>query len=534
MRISMRSVGVVLVLMVVAALGTPPASGAAASGGVLAYVILGEKGHAMKGETVPIARLVLEHGQGFKDISCESLTMSAARGQSVKLATRPNPNPTELPVTLCEAVIPFAQTHQSRGESWTVSQPGGKSFPVQLPTVSRTPETTLILGDTGCRDTSAQKCADKDAQWPFPTVMASQMARQLQSREKPAVIIHVGDFKYRGKKDDTGTPKKWTNWKADFFQPMQGSPDGDNLFAMAPWVVARGNHELCTTMGNNGDGWYYLLDPTSSVAGDSPQQVAENSCKGAGDGMTRPYRLDFANGLSLVVADTANLYESREVCDADRQRLVKWYQEIERHFKGSGRHAWLVTHKPTWAVLGNCGKPGFSNATPQAAVEALDHHALPENLQLVLAGHKHLYTSMDVNPREEKRRILELVSGNGGVQLNTKAYSGCLKYNGGKHVKDFYAEARGMSRFGFIVGKLEGGQSVAGWKLQVKAFKSVSGGGDWGGLVTAEVCEFPVKTGKPACEIKEDALFARPCSSCDKVDDPDKDAKNCQSGEDDD
>lgn len=515
-------------------LGTPGKGWSENPPALLSYVILAEKGHALTGKTLPIVRVVLEHEQGFSDSSCAQMTMSTGQGTPIQLVTRTNPNVQDMPITVCEALFPFATTHQVQGETWTLTDKGGKTYPLQLPTVSQAPEAALILGDTGCRGNKVQTC---DNDWPLPTAMAEQMADQLKKQSKPAVIIHVGDFKYRGKSDpkpngDTNnTGLKWTNWKADFFTPMFGS--GQNLFAMAPWVVTRGNHELCKEMGDNGDGWFFLLDPTSAVAGDTPEQIKANSCQGIADGMTPPYRMDFTNGLSLIVMDTAGLYEGKDVCNADKNQLVAWYKEIEKNFKGSKQNAWIVTHKPTWAVLSStCGKPSFSNPTPQAALEELDHHGLPENIKLVLVGHKHLYTSMDVNPKEEHRRMLELVTGNGGVVLNPKAYNGCLTYDKTSKIKDFHVDAQGMSRFGFVLAKLEGGKTVDGWKLNNMALEKTTGP-NWGKLVKAQVCKYPVKLGNPACEIKEKELFAEQCNSCDKEKTPDKQAKDCQAGGDD-
>ncbi len=502
----------------------------------LAYVVLAEKGHALKGETIPVARLVLEHAQGFSDASCANMTMSNGQGASIQLVTRPNPNPADMPITICEAAIPFADQHHVKGDTWTVVDQTLKThYAVQLPTVSQAPESALILGDTGCRDTKAQTCV---TDWPFPSAMAEEMADQLKKSKKPAVIIHVGDYKYRGKADpkpngDTNnTGLKWSNWKADFFTPMQGGDNGPNLFAMAPWVVARGNHEMCKEMGDNGDGWFYLLDPTSPVAGDSPQQVQENSCKGVADGMTRPYRLDFANGLSLVVTDTAGLYEAKDLCTAQAAQLTAWYQEMATNFQGSKQLAWLITHKPIWAVLGSCGKGAFGNPTPQAALEPLKNHALPESIKLTLMGHKHLYSSLDVNPKDAKRRMLELVAGNGGVVLNTKDYSGCLQYDATATRRAFYADVWSMSHFGYVAAQLDVDKkekTLTGWQLNTMALENTTGP-DWGKLEKVAVCQFPVKLGEPACNVKKKKFFAKACKQCDSVNGPDKLAKSCPSG----
>ncbi|MBF0263445.1 MAG: FxsA family protein, partial [Magnetococcales bacterium] len=243
---------------------------------LMGYVVLGEKGHALRGETVPVARLILEHAQGFNDATCDGMTMHNDRGATLRLTVRPNPDIRNLPLTICEAALPFSDRFLPEGEAWEVQAGNGQKFQVRLPTVSMTPEVALILGDTGCRENKAQTCGDD---WPFPSAMAKKMIETLVKQAKPALLIHVGDFKYRGKNkpkasgDNDGTGIKWSNWKADFFQPMFGDGERSNLFAMAPWVVARGNHELCDAMGNNGNGWFFLLDPTSLAAGDPPALI---------------------------------------------------------------------------------------------------------------------------------------------------------------------------------------------------------------------------------------------------------------------
>ncbi|GAB0058861.1 hypothetical protein SIID45300_03219 [Candidatus Magnetaquicoccaceae bacterium FCR-1] len=505
---------------------------------LMGYVVLGEKGHALRGETVPVARLILEHAQGFNDATCDGMTMHNERGTTVRLTVRPNPDTRNLPLTICEAALPVSDRFLSEGESWEVRAGNGQKFQVRLPTVGMSPEVALILGDTGCRENKAQTCGDD---WPFPSGMARKMIETLAKQAKPALLIHVGDFKYRGKNkpkasgDNDGTGIKWSNWKADFFQPMFGDGERSNLFAMAPWVVARGNHELCDAMGNNGNGWFFLLDPTSVVAGDPPELVEAHTCRGVADGMTRPYRLDFAHGLSLVVTDTAGLSETKEVCEVEKQKLIAWYQEMARQFKKERSTAWLITHKPIWGVAGGCDKVSFSNATPQAALEGLEQHALPENFKLVVAGHKHMYGRFEVNPNDERRRMLQLGVGHGGVVLNAKTYRGCLKYDGTADVKRFRADVATMSRFGFVLAQVEPNpkkDGIKGWKLTSLAFENLKGP-KWGDLKSAEVCEYPVRSGKPACEIRDKSLFPRECGSCEPVPAPDKIASRCASDEDD-
>ena len=50
----------------------------------------------------------------------------------------------------------------------------------------------------------------------------------------------------------------WAVWQKDFFDPA--AP----LLAAAPWVLVRGNHELCS---RGGHGWFRLLDPHPGCGG---------------------------------------------------------------------------------------------------------------------------------------------------------------------------------------------------------------------------------------------------------------------------
>ena len=122
----------------------------------------------------------------------------------------------------------------------------------------------VLLGDTGCRikmpangkGDPLQDCTSQDA-WPWARVASAA------AREKPDLVIHVGDYHYREFCDD---PKRcaeliergvavsygWLGWQADFFTPA--AP----LLMQAPWVFVRGNHENCD---RGGEGWMRFLSP---------------------------------------------------------------------------------------------------------------------------------------------------------------------------------------------------------------------------------------------------------------------------------
>ena len=89
--------------------------------------------------------------------------------------------------------------------------------------------------------------------------------------KRPDLVIHVGDYYYRvsacpvGRAGCAGSPHgdNWPTWQAELFDP--GAP----LLAAAPWVVVRGNHEVCR---RGGPGWFRLLDPYPARA-DCPDRT---------------------------------------------------------------------------------------------------------------------------------------------------------------------------------------------------------------------------------------------------------------------
>src|SRR5262249_13264228 len=107
-----------------------------------------------------------------------------------------------------------------------------------------------------------QDC-NNPALWPFAQLAASVAAA------KPDLVIHVGDYLYResacprGDRGCKGSPHgdDWPAWKADFFTPAPPA------FRAAPWIGARGNHEICKRAGA---GYFRLLDPTPAQAETPP------------------------------------------------------------------------------------------------------------------------------------------------------------------------------------------------------------------------------------------------------------------------
>ena len=250
------------------------------------------------------------------------------------------------------------------------------------PVLASSVQRIVVIGDTGCRlaGSFVQDCNDPAA-WPFATVA------RLAAAKRPDLVIHVGDYHYRetpcpaGRAGCVGSPygDNWAVWQHDFFTPA--AP----LLAAAPWVMVRGNHELCS---RGGHGWFHLLDPHENA-----------DCVAT----TEPYALHLPP-LELLVFDGADADDDK----ADAGKVAVYREQLQSLLANARPHAWLLTHRPVWALAqGRAIPPGATlNVTEQAAIRGL----VPPTLDLVLSGHIHDFTSYDFGPAHPA----QLVVGEGG------------------------------------------------------------------------------------------------------------------------
>lgn len=223
------------------------------------------------------------------------------------------------------------------------------------------------------------------------------------------------------------TPDTWAAWRDDFFMPAA------RLMKTAPWLLARGNHELCSRAG---PGWYYLLDPASALlGGDNGQQ----SCwpqtppgwqPGAWpkppalpfEGQPFPIHVRSPMRLKLGELDIISL-DSANAGDAylyNVEAFVGQFQQVATML-GERRPTWLVTHRPFWGVVksikgvpvGN-GPYGFINVTQQAALARAFPNGLPSNVTAVLSGHMHRFQAIGFG----ERRPPQLIVGTAGIVLS--------------------------------------------------------------------------------------------------------------------
>lgn len=306
-------------------------------------------------------------------VGCPDLAMDGAV-QPMRLRTAAD---SEFPVTVCEAPVPAAVG--------TVEVAGQ---PLRVP--QGTPRRIAVVGDTGCRLNvydGFQACNDPAA-WPFAGIAASIAAWQ------PDLIIHVGDYLYReqacpeGNAGCAGSPfgDNWETWNADFFAPA--AP----LLPVAPWLVIRGNHEVCS---RNGEGWFRFLDPRAY-----PATCAD---------YTDPYAASVGERQFLVL-DSATADDQKAPADE-----VTIYTE---QFKTLGQMArpgaWFVTHKPLSSIIEE--RAGVQTEVHNETLQAAFVQAFPAGVQLALAGHIHLAEVLSFDPASG--RPLQFVVGNGGTSLD--------------------------------------------------------------------------------------------------------------------
>ena len=421
------------------------------SSAAFAFVLLGE---GADGAPVPMVRTIAE---GIS--ACPSLESGSGPLQPLTERTRPQSGGFDK-VLVCEARYPV-------GVATSVVL-NGKRF--QLPAVSLDmPRRVVLFGDTGCDDShtkSVQECDSLHTKsWPF-----AELARDVDV-EAPDLFIHVGDYNYRGTPMSLVLPPAATGYARDFkvdvydvgdidegpaprsagpaywSQNVPGSPHIDNwstwrddffapahrLLPLAPWVFARGNHELCSRAG---PGWFYLLDAGSTLLGpgkqqvDCPAQLPPEWQAGAWPRLpaepfagkpfpnptTVPARLRLG-GLNLIVVDSSN------AADAFVYNL-ELYSAQYRTIAGllaDRTPTWVVTHRPLWAVVAKehgqaaPGEPyGFINVTQQAALANAFPAGLPAHVTAIVTGHTHRFQAIGF----QGRRPPHVVVGTGGIELH--------------------------------------------------------------------------------------------------------------------
>lgn len=444
---------------------TVPSPGPAAQPPYAAYVLLVE---APDHTPTPFARVIVASGQ-----PCPTLSGGPS---PLKMTRRDNPH--GFTVDVCEAVVPFEQTLTVSGSSLT------------LPAAHREVRRVTVIGDTGCEPSDQAGCGLDDPQWPFPVLAKAAAANA------PELVLHMGDYNYRGtpshfeqvvngtqtkayyydagdgaptdqlcglkapyysQNTPSGTegssPDSWEAWWLDFFQPA--AP----LLAAAPWVAARGNHELCS---HAGPGWLYFLGPSSNLSEGGGAQVSCPPQQNAGPVESHlvfvPPQVIALAGLTVVVLDSAN------ACDTLNNFGDRYAQQFASITPRLGSEAtgavWLMGHRPPWGLEGTSSAPPSScanqpgtgpvqpyapiNRTLQCALASASGSALLPKLTLSLAGHMHRFEALTFAPGSN--RPPQLIVGNGGVQEDTSPPTGSFSQT----LEGQQASGFSIEQFGFV------------------------------------------------------------------------------------
>lgn len=323
-------------------------------------------------------------------------TLPARRTASAAADSKPS----AFPVLTCELRVPPGTRIATIGER-----------ELRLPKVE--PKRIVIIGDTGCRmklgERAWQRCNDEN-EWPFRVVANSAAAL------KPDLVIHVGDYHYR----DNACPATeagcqgspwgygWDVWQADLFAPAA------SLFAAAPWVVARGNHEECRRAGQ---GWFRFLD----VQPFEEARSCNDAKHDADANFSRPYSVPISSGLQLIVFDSAIAGHAplEPAKSRDKHAIAKYQQqftEVDALAGKTGVNSIFINHHPIlgYAPADENGVHGGGAA--QLSVMRLLHPITyyPSTVDLALHGHVHLFQAINFSSNHPAT----IVSGTGGNQLD--------------------------------------------------------------------------------------------------------------------
>ena len=389
---------------------------AAAENNLLAaYVVMGPDDP--QGAAVAVARAIFDGG-----VDCSTIKIELDTG-SLPMDTRADPsdggadpNDHRFPVTVCEKAIP----PQTKSAAIL-----GQKLPVPKASLS----SIVVLGDTGCRP--AQQSWPLPPQppqcdprlWPFKEV-SSDAAHSGAAHSPPDLVIHVGDYRYRPPNDESPPKHKcdlkdpkdpnhecddnWKAWREDFFDPAK------DLLGAAPWIMARGNHEIC---GRHGNAYFVLLHPGPIKAG---WQVCSDPADPANPGKDDipPYTVSLA-GRHFIVFDSSGAPDQPKANDPTTQvqRYTKMF--AAKPFLDLTPGTWLITHVPIWSVPSNNEEQTLQTAFGNAKIPQ------PRNIQLVLSGHIHLWEAIAFGNEgdedfEDQVGPPQFVLGNGGTNFSTK------------------------------------------------------------------------------------------------------------------
>lgn len=437
----------------------------AASDKITSYVLYAQN---QEGETVALLRTI----EPSLNASCPIPLIDNIADKQIVMQARQNPAPIDFPITVCEALYPIDTQLYLNGSA--LLKPSYKS------------EHVAVFGDTGCKS-SKQTCTLDSDNWFFNNLV------DLSAEAQPEVVLHVGDYNYSGtpgsieisgqknkvqvydagdnttqgmckiagpyygqNSEGSQSRDSWEHWQQDFFSPAQ------SLLSSAPWVFARGNHELCSRAGT---GWFYLLDSSSPLLGKYTQQL---SCPKPSNQSPMIFSQPFAINLdkvNILVLDSTNACDSGLLnLDQYQNQFVLGKQMLKALPTGFNI---LQTHRPMFAVdrldkVGTCGEGQQSGQCQmsQTLQQANRLTGLTDEVELLISGHMHLFQSTHF---EASVFPDQLVVGNSGVILEDNFPPEPIQLK----MENNTAYTNGISEYGYlkleIPAVVDGSDKKAAW-----------------------------------------------------------------------
>ena len=352
--------------------------------------------------------------------------------------TSGNSKPAVFATTTCELLLPAGATTASVA---------GINLPLPKPVVNR----VVIVGDTGCRISIGnvyQACGDP-TQWPFPVIASAAAAMQ------PDLVLHVGDYEYRdnpcpvGNTACAGQPWGYGSdaWAADFFAPA--AP----LLAAAPWVMVRGNHEVCN---RSGQGWYRYLDPAPFDSTDV--KTCDNPTNDNTGNFNDPWAVSFGD-TQIVAFDSSNVIKTA-YSPAAFQPYTSELAEAAVLSSASMLNIFAVHHPVLGYTAANpptIGSPGLQSVMNAA----FPGNYYPPNTAIAVHGHVHDFQALNFSSNHPAT----FVAGNGGDNLDS-ALPATFNPNADLPAPSTVVNAFAYSQeFGFMVMDRVGAVGAKNWKF---------------------------------------------------------------------
>jgi hypothetical protein len=349
-----------------------------------------------------------------------------------------NSKPSIFTGTTCEFNLPAGATAASVA---------GVKLPLPKPVVNR----VVIIGDTGCRISIGnvfQACGDP-TQWPFPVIAAATAAM------KPDLVLHVGDYEYRdnpcpaGNTACAGQPWGYGSdaWAADFFTPA--AP----LLAAAPWVMVRGNHEVCNRAGQ---GWYRYLDPNPFDTSDV--KTCDDPTNDNSGNFNDPWAVSFGD-TQFIAFDSSNVIKTAYNPPAFQPYTAE-LAEAASLSSNNLLNIFAVHHPVLGYTAANpptIGSPGLQSVMNAA----FPGNYYPPNTAIAIHGHVHDFQAFDF----ASNHPATFVAGNGGDNLDS-ALPATFNPNSDLPAPKTVVNAFAYSQeFGFMVMDRVGAVGDKNWKF---------------------------------------------------------------------